>query len=310
MPPVIYDPDLTSADVTGLHVGQYELGGLKFGTRSPWIVQNNYLVQSFDITEGGATVGDVPYPNEDGTKFGVDFNTGQTLTFDMSVWMKGEQGYDAVSLLQSMWKHPKWRKIPNSVTTLRMNRGGRTRRVYGRPRRFKPTYGAIERGWAPITADFQCADESFYDDLETVHEIGLANPPTAGLVLPTTVPLHLESYAAAYTNITVEGDKPTWPVFTIEGPVTNPSFTFDNDWTVTLLISLTHQDVLSIDTRPWARLTLQNGTINRSGYYSSTSPILREIAMEPGLHDIVYNGIDVTLTSKLTIGWRSAWSTP
>jgi hypothetical protein len=297
-------------DVTGLYNGQYELGGLVFGTRSPWVVKNNFLVQAIEVGESSGQYGDVTYPNEDGTKFGVDFISGMALTFDMALWTRGLQGYDDVSQLQSMWKHPKWRNTPNAVTTLRMNRGGRTRRVYGRPRKCKITYGAIERGWAPITADFQCADESFYDDLETVQEIGLVNPPTAGLALPITTPIHIQQFASAYTNITVKGDKPTWPVFRIDGPVTNPSFSLDNTWTVTLLLSLNHQQYLTIDTRPWQRLTMQDDSINRAGYFTANSPIMREMAFEPGLHDLVYNGIDPTLSSRLTVGWRNAWSTP
>lgn len=297
-------------DVTGLKNGQYELGGLVFGTRSPWLVKNNFLVQMFDAAEGSITTGDVAYPNEDGTKFGVDFRSGMVLNFDMALWKKGQPASDDLSVLQSMWRDKKWRINPNAVTTLRMNRGGRTRRVYGRPRKFKPSYGAIERGWAPITADFQCSDECFYDDLETIHEVGLANPPTAGLVLPTTAPVRIRQFAAAYTNITVSGDYDTWPVFVIKGPVTNPTITYDNLWKIQLITSLNHTQELSIDTRPWHRLTLRNDGVNLSGVYTADSVVMREMMFSPGLHDLVYTGVDPTLTSRLTTSWRNAWSTP
>lgn len=308
---IFYEDFGINEDVTGLKNGQYELGGLIFGTRTLWLVPNNYLVQKFQTTEGAATIGDVPLPNEDGIRFGVDFRGGQAITFDMALWNKGrEQAYDDVSVIKGIWQHPKWRTKAGEVTTLRMNRGGRTRRVYGRPRKFQEAYGSIERGYAPITADFQCIDESFYDDLELTQTIGLANPPTAGLVLPTTAPVRIQQYAAAYTNVTIGGDKPTWPVYKIQGPVTNPAFQVDQQWTCQLLLSLNHTQWITIDTRPWRRLTLQNNTINKSGDYTATSPVMREMKIEPGLHDIVYTGIDPTLTSTLTIGWRPAWSTP
>lgn len=297
--------------MTALSLGQYQLAdSVVFGTRSPWLVHNDFLVQQLEVAEGGISNHDVAYPNEDGTKFGVDFRTGMTLAFDMSLWKKGVSGLDDASILQSAWKDPKYRTTPNAVTTLRICRGGRTRRVYGRPRKFKTSFGAIERGWAPITADFQCADESFYDDTPTIQEIGLVNPPTAGLTLPTTVPLHLSQYAAAYTNIQIDGDRPTWPVFRIDGPVTNPTLAFDNTWTAKLLLSLDHTQHVIIDTYPWARTTIQDLLINRSGVYTATSPMMREMALIPGLHDLVYTGIDPTLTSNLTITWRPAWSTP
>lgn len=308
---VFYEDFGINEDVTGLKNGQYELGGLVFGTRSLWQVANKYLIQKFDVAEGAATVGDVPLPNEDGIRFGVDFRGGMILNFDMSLWNKGrEQAYDDLSIIRSMWIHPQWRTTAGEVTTLRMNRGGRTRRVYGRPRSFKDEYGAIERGFAPITANFQCIDESFYDDLELTQTIGLANPPTAGLVLPTTAPVRIQQYASAYTNVTIGGDKPTWPVYKIQGPITNPAFMVDQQYTVQLLVSLNHTQWIIIDPRPWRRLTLQNDTINKSGDYTATSPVMRDLKIDPGLHDIVFTGIDPTLTATLTIGWRPAWSTP
>lgn len=308
--PVMYHKYSHAPDVTGLSHGQYELGGLVFGTRSPWLVKNDYLVQSFDTESGTISVGDVPYPNEDGTRFGVDYREGQVLTFDMAVWRRAQPSYDQVSKLQSMWRNPEFRTTPNAVTTLRMNRGGRTRRVYGRPRNFKPTYGNIERGWAPITATFACSDNNFYDDLETSREIGLANPPTAGLVLPTTAPVRITQHSAVYTNITVQGDAPSWPVFRIHGPVTEPTITYDDKWQIKLLISLNHRQDVTIDSRPWYRQTLRNDGANLSGVYTADSVVMRDMAFTPGLHNLVYTGIDPTLTSRITVGWRNAWSTP
>lgn len=293
-----------------MHTGQYELDGLVFGTRSPWLVKNDFLVQTFDVTEGSIDSPDTSYPNEDGTKFGVDFHSGMTINFDIALWKRGQSGYDDVSRFLSKWRDPKFRVKANQVTPLRICRGGRIRRIYGRPRRCKPTYGAIERGWAPITADFQCSDSSFYDDEITNHDIGLVNPPNAGLTLPTTAPVRIQQYAGAYTNIIVEGDKPTWPVFVIKGPVTDPGFALDNLWSCRVLVSLAHDDTLVIDTHPWSRLTTINNNINASGKYTSNSPIMREMAFAPGLHDLVYTGIDPTLSSQLSISWRSAWSTP
>lgn len=309
--PVVFDPDITSADITGLHVGQYQLGDdIVFGTRSPWIVKNKHLVQSFDVSDSSGYYGDAQYPNEDGTKFGVDFISGMVLTFDIALWNRGNQGYDDLARLKKAWKNKKYRQTPNALTTIRMNRGGRTRRCYGRPRKFKETYGTIERGWAPITCDFQCADVVFYDDQETQHTVGLSNPPTAGLVLPATAPLSITQYAEAYTNILVDGDYDTWPVFVIRGPVVNPTIAYDNKWKMQLAINLNFSESLAIDTRPWHRTTLLNGLINKSGFFTAQSPVMRQMQLEPGFHDIVYTGSDASLTSTLSIGWRSAWSTP
>lgn len=312
-----------------LKEGQYEIGGLVFGTRDPRRNPNPYLVSQFDVTPGtlisgaggnlssssgsaGTYTADASYPNEDGMKFGQDFYTGMVLTWSIDIWQRGKMVYDEISQLKGIWRNPQFRQNSNLVTTIRMCRGGRTRLVYGRPRDFKETYGEVERGWAPIDCAFQAADEVFYDDELKVQTIGIQNPPVNGFTLPATAPFRFQQYQEQYTTIHVEGDYPTWPQFVINGPTTNPTIQFDNDWTITLLTSIDHTQTITIDPRPWRRMTLKTGAVvnNISGTYTQDSPTMRQMRLTPGQHTLLFGGFDPSLTSTLNVSWRDAYGSP
>jgi hypothetical protein len=312
-----------------LKEGNYEIGGLVFGTRDPRRNPNPYLVSAFEITPGtlitgvggnlssssgasGTTTPDASYPNEDGVKFGQDYYTGMVLTWSIDVWQRGQMVYDQIGALKGVWRNPKWRQTSNLVTTVRICRGGRTRLAYGRPRNFKETYGEVERGWSPIDCTFQCADEKFYDDELKIQTIGIQNPPVDGLVFPNTTPWRLQQFQEQYTTIHVGGDLFTWPMFTIHGPITNPSIQYDNEWTIELLTVLDHTQTVTIDPRPWYRMTLKNGvtTKNIAGAYTQDSPTMKEMRFFPGQHTINYGGLDPTLTSRVDVSWRDAYGTP
>ena len=144
-PPYIPDPRY-------LIEGNYEIGGLIFGTRDPRRFPNPYLVEAFDITPGYLITGiggnlsqtggnggggssntaDSSLPNEDGIKFGQDYYTGMILTFSINCWQRGQQVYDQVGKIKGVWRKKEFRNTSNTSTTLRMCRGGRTRLVYGR----------------------------------------------------------------------------------------------------------------------------------------------------------------------------------
>jgi hypothetical protein len=193
-----------------------------------------------------------------------------------------------------------------------MRTGDRTRLAYGRPRNFKETYGAVERGFAPIDCDFQCVDEVFYDDVLTIQDIGLQNPPVDGLTFPNTLPFRLTQYQQNFTTVHVGGDSETWPMFVIHGPVTNPTIQYDNTWVITLLTSIDHTQTITIDPRPWYRRTQLSGAgiTNLAGAYTQDSPVMREMRFAPGQHTVLFGGLDPTLTSYLTVSWRSANGSP
>lgn len=311
--------------------GQYELGGVVFGTRDPRLNPNPYLVKSFEIEPGALTNGsggnlsqasgttgvltsDASYPNEDGTKFGQDFYTGMVLTFSIDIWERGQVSYDTIGPLKSAWRTKKHRETANELTTLRICRGGRTRRVYGRPRKFKETYGHVEQGYVPIDCQFQAADECFYDDAQNIKTIGLVNQPNNGMSYPTTYPKRYHTTGVAATTVQIDGHYPTFPQFKINGPINYPTISLANGWTIKINAIMHQYDYIIIDPRPWERKATfyaPNGiVINAAGYFTQSSPTMREMALEPGTHTINFGGVDPTLSGYLEIGWRNAWATP
>lgn len=314
-------------DPVPLANGQFDIDGFVFGTRDIWYNPNPYLVLAFQVTPGTLSSGaggnqssgsgttttpDATLPSEDGTKFGRDFNTGMLLSLSLAVWQRGTHVYDQIGALKGLWRDRRRRNVSNAVTALRMCVSDRTRLVYGRPRNFKETYGAVEHGWAPIDCDFQCADEMFYDDVLHVQDIGMQNPPVDGLVFPNTLPFMMAQFQENYTTVHVDGDYETWPMFVIHGPVTNPTIQYDNTWTITLLTSIDHTQTITIDPRPWYRQTRLSGAglTNLSGAYTQDSPVMREMRFAPGQHTVLYGGLDPSLTSYLTVSWRAAYGSP
>lgn len=294
-----------------LRKGQYELDdNFVFGTRSPFAVRNQYLVGSFGVDQGDIQTVDSPIPNEDGTVFGEDFHGGMLVNFEINLWKKGQDALYDLAQIQSKWDLPRLRATPNEVTQLRMNKGSRTSVVYGRPRRFKAEYGAVELGWCPITADFQCVDELFYSDEVTVEEVGLAIVPSAGLSFPNTAPFVITQYAESQFVIEVGGTEPTWVTQVVQGPISDAELRVDGERWWKLTKPLNSSDTLSIDPRPWRRLSLLNGTMNWSNAYTPDSMMLRQFKLDPGEHEVVLFGVDPTLRGKVQLSWRDAQKTP
>lgn len=296
-----------------LRLGQYDMDGFVFGTRTPFAVPSDFLVNDFQIDEGAIDDVDDVMPFEDGTIFGVDTRSGQNITFKVYLWKKGQPALDDLTRMRTAWRGDSVRFRSGLVTTLRMNKQGRTRLVYGRPRRFAPTFGRMELGWGEVDCDFKCVDENFYDDVQRELDLEMGALPTAGLVAGFTLPATISQFAPAAGTFVIEGNNPTWPTFIIYGPVINPEITIINHYTIKLNVNLNHTETISIDPRPWRRLTFKTSaglTYNQSGRYTVDSPTMREMSLPPGVHNMTYRGIDETLSSHVTIGWRNAYSTP
>lgn len=296
-----------------LKLGQYDMNGFIFGTRTPFAVPNNFLVEDFQISEGEISTVDESMPYEDGTVFGVDTRTGQTLKFKINLWKKGKEALTDLGAMKAAWRADSVRKRSNAVVTLRMNKGGTTSLVYGRPRRFAPEYGAVERGWAPIDCDFKCVDENFYSDEQKSLTLSMGIKPSSGLQAGFTLPATITQFAPASGQFIILGDVRTNPVFIFKGPVTNPVVKINDEYTIKLNITLDFSQSFTIDPRIWRRfafITTAGNNYFRPNALSVDSPTMQEMSLSPGLHSMSYTGVDPTLTSSVTIGWRDASTSP
>lgn len=94
-------------------------------------------------------------------------------------------------------------------------------------RRAVPTDHAFSVGHHRATLQFVASDPKRYAVTETVSPtVGLPSPGIGGLTFPLTFPLAFGTPGTpGSTTVTNTGEVPTWPVYTLTGPITGPVIT-------------------------------------------------------------------------------------
>lgn len=247
-------------------------------------------------------------------------------TWAWKLFADGQSSAEALQFLaelQAVWPTEEIRLQPNAVVPLRYNLGERTRRVYGRPRRFEstPTNGLIS-GTIGVACDFSVFDYRYYDDVEQGATVDIS--PTvrdSGVLVPFIPPFTSRRRAGPRTtSIQVGGDVPTPVVVVFEGPVLGPRVKVSgklkptpqypdgepwNGWVAEIPSLVASNDPVTIDARPWARTVTK-----KSGGGVRTSPRVTRIQsmlLPPGQHDIAFTGEDATGESSVTVKWRDAY---
>ncbi len=279
-----------------------------------------YLIEPYEITYADVDAGDVPMPREDGARLGEDYRGQATITFELGVdtvsdapSRLGRHGANlgAVSAMLQAWDGEAVRRRFATPAVLRTVQGGRARRFYGRPRKYAPAASPLTRqGYTPVVATFVCIDSTAYSDTEQTIRVDMAPPPHRGLIGPLTTPLSMTGVGATKVpgEAILMGTKPTWPVITFYGPVSKPACEVIGGWKVSLDLTLSAGQRVAIDTRPWARTVLRNGSASVAGSLTRSSPRMKDMRLPPGRHDFVLRGTDSTGTSYMTIAWRDAWA--
>jgi hypothetical protein len=275
---------------------------------------NSIQVQSTVTDTGTISTQDQPVTGHDGMLFGIDTQPGMMITHTgvaMTTPATGSSALNAYSALAGCWNDPAVRLSYGAVQILRAFYKGAAgiRRCYGRGRKIMPGYGQVFQGLVPFTAQFQCADNTWYSD--TQFSVTLSNYPGSpgGLILPSTPP-HLAP-TQPYTTAAVisnTGSLPTWPVFVFTGPLANPLLTYTGTpvsigYSGTLAVG----QVLTVDTRPWARTALI-GTLSAAGALSGSAMI--SMQAQPGATVVQFNATAPygrsTTPGTCTIQWRNA----
>lgn len=284
----------------------YDLDGFIFGTGTKYIVQN--------IEYGSVEIvnNDTPLPRADGVRFGRDWRNNRVITFEIAINQSPLKNEDLalvlLSNLETAWLANNVRNSPGAVCSLRLTRNGRTRRVYGRPRRFATLAERDKGGWVFATADFSTVDPFYYSDGEFQHTISIVPTQGGGLLAPLVAPLSTLGVSYGPGDIGVSGTLPCWPVFVIRGPIVSPKVTAVGEWSFTLAQTLLAGDYVVVDTRPWSRGVRLNGLANIAGSLDNKAPRLPNMALKPGRHEIVLSGTDITGTANLTVAWRDTYA--
>lgn len=278
---------------------QYELDGFVFGRGTPYTVATS----QFDSPTIDSQDTDLPRGN--GIRFGQDRRRGRTITFDMNILTNGS-ALDELEGLTTAWRDNDIASTPGKMSILRMRRDNRTRRVYGRPRKFAATTGTTLSGWIPVTSTFVTSDDLFYSDEETTVSTYIVPPASGGLLLPAVAPFILSDPGTGQGQFTVAGSVPTPLMIRIYGPITDPSVEFIGSFIIGLSGTLASDDYVDIDSRDHTAITRFGK--NWAGKFQYGSPSLSDIVVSPGAHTVVLRGTDQTGTAALNLSWRNAYT--
>lgn len=290
--------------------GEYELvyndQTFRFGGRKT----TPYYVSEVDFGAADMNNNDTNAPRSDGVIFGRDYRGGRTITFEGNViTLPGPTtALDALEQLEAAWDPEEVRTQPGDVAVLRMRRGGRIRRVYGRPRRFRSTSRMTSHGWIPFVCDFETIDSRFYGDEEVVESISLIPAELGGLVGPLQGPIIATMPGDGEGIITIRGTKPSWLVVRLNGAIINPGIELVGYWKYTMPMTLLHDQWALIDPTPWSRQVRRQDGANLSGVFTADSVRLSAMRIPPGTHQVLLTGTDPSHTATAQLFWHDVYS--
>lgn len=281
----------------------YDLDGYVFGQGT------EVMVLDLEIGSADIATNDAVLPRQDGIRFGRDYRTGRVITFDMIVTTgTGVESLDHLADLENVWLADLTRGTPGAVSILKLTRAGRTRRVYGRPRRFAMASERNRYGWISAVADFQCVDHLFYSDAELSTTIGMSSPSVGGLVGPLIGPIIAESAGEGVLDLFVGGNQPAWPVIRVNGPIIDPTIEVTEQWAATLNVTLASDQWVVIDPSPWNRTVRRNDGANLAGKFTASSQRLSQMRVPPGRQQFLLRGTDPTGSASMNVFVREAHS--
>lgn len=249
-------------------------------------------------------------PSTGATMMGRDTLKGSAFTWQLFANMESEEdALQAIADLGRLWLNRGLSREPGAVSVLRYQLGGRTRRVYGRPRRWGNTINnQLLFGMAAITCDFPRVDPLFYDDEAEVDTLDLVAESEGGITFPVVFPAISTPSGSNEGEIFVGGEQPTWGIYRFTGPFTFAQLVTDN-WTVDLDTTLlTDEDWIEIDTRPWS-LSIRNQSGAWVPGVLSPRVRFRDMALEPGSQSMAFRADSSSNTATVSIKRYPAYAT-
>lgn len=282
--------------------GQFELDGFVFGGTSP----SGLFVSNYKLEASSWRGESAPDPVGNRTLFGRDYLDGPNWNFEMHT-MTGDE-VSALDLLERaalIFEPEEKYKIPGAESILRYARGGRTRRVYGRARKFDyDTNGFIRQGSFDASASFQTSDSIFYDDVQRSAVMEFTASQDLGITFPNVFPW-AKTKSSLKTKIIddVGGTIPCPVTIVVEGPIADFTISGD-DWKLTLMTSLAAGEKVTIDTRK--KTVLKNNGASLAGTLTRDSR-LRSVKLKPGSDKFYFRGVDITGSARCVVYWRPAY---
>lgn len=283
---------------TGLADGQFAIGDTVWGDHTALIIEDGEMplpeVRDEDAVNA---LGHGGVPGRD--RLGM-------ATWSWEVATDAQNGREALDLFDRLaheWRKP-LQMEPGDLMELRYRIFGRSRRVYGRPRRIappKPNF-LTSLGQGRGGMDFVLHDPFTYDDTEHSLILDRLAPIADGTVLPAQIPFVVGTMPGEqWGAIDVGGTAPASFTVTFVGPVVNPSLEGAN-FLIALDTTLDVGQTVTVDTRV--------GTIKESG--QNVRGMLRRgsrlrARLQPVTQTVSFKGTDSTNTSRAVLSWRPAY---
>lgn len=243
------------------------------------------------------------------TRFGRDTRKPEAWTWDMFV--NRADAIEATEVIESFargWGMDTVFGRPAQVQRLRYTIAGRTRCIFGRPRRLSTTPdNFIMAGRMLVGAEFMPVDTYTYDEVEEKATVTY-NPTSSGggWTFPAVFPVDsISSIGSSSGVVGVGGNTRTYPVLTIRGPISTPEVVTAG-WKLSWNGSLTQNDVLVIDTRPWVANVTLNGV--QALDKLPANQWLEDCYLDTGQVGFRLEGASATGGATLDLTWRNAWT--
>lgn len=285
---------------------QYEIGGLVFGNVP------TYRAAAPDglFSTGELRVGDADKPLDDGMYPGIDYLSGRPASWSITVLGQviGESdvGKDARCMQRLRALLTAWdmldRDDPTATKTLRLNVAGLgTMRLVGRPGRLSADVSHVATGSVVATVEYRILDPLFYDDVESVANLGMTNV-VDGWTYPRVYPFGY-GFATSEGSVAINnGTRPVYPRVVLNGPLVRPRISNAHtgewwEWAGTLGVG----ESLVVD---FAARTV---TLAGASRYSLIVPGSKWWRVWPGSNPLTLTAQSSASAGGASVHFRSAW---
>lgn len=246
-------------------------------------------------------------PGMDGRRLGRVRRRGQIVSLAVEARPDHRPMVEVWGELLNVWRADTVRHRHEELASLTAPSG---RFTLGMPVDIDPEeeYRIFDANRASLT--FEAVDDLWYGPEEST-TIRFVPPATGGLTFPAEAPFTFDSGPTVRNaSVQVSGELATWPVFEISGPVTNPEVDIVGVGRLVFRTTLAYDQVLRVDTRPWARWVKRASTQRPSdwaafpGALSPSGARLSDVSLSPGTYQVLLRGYDPTGTAELRV---STW---
>lgn len=283
---------------------QFELSGVVFGGRD-----SDLIVTDFEPGSADVTTQDADNPVGDGVFPGVDRHGAASWQFKVATnCIDSAEALAAADRLAAAWR-------PNlsagQTAQLTFRAGGRTRRVYGRPREFSGPVPDVrtQLGTARMEAEFVLTDPLVYDDVASFLQLDPPSLTHSGVTLPAMLPFVLGAVTGERQGVVHVGGSASVPfIIEVHGPITGhltSPVVSAAGWHVAFPgLAVAYDQTLVVDMREHTALL---DSKNVAGFLDGSSILNARLA--PGSTEVTFDRVDSTNTASARLTWRAGyWS--